>query len=181
MDFEEGDSPLALSSFAIVALREAREVDRRPFSVRFADMHEIVDGLWLGSALAAEDAALLALNNVTAILSCALEYPVLSEALGTSTIHAFQHLPMEDRADFPDADVCIRAGAATIDGWLACDECILCHCAAGVSRSVACVVAYLMLYRRMTYETALAFVQQRRCIAKPNEGFASILRSLDKR
>ena len=143
-----------------------------------ADMHVIVERLWLGSMFAAYDAGLLAQNGITAVLSCAAELPVRRDvADAAGVLHALR-LPMEDRADFPDADMCIREGASAIAKWLERGECVLCHCAAGVSRSASCVVAYLILYRGMRFEAALALVQQRRRIAQPNEGFVAVLRAL---
>lgn len=85
---------------------------------------------------------------------------------------------MEDREDYPDAGICIREGAAAIDRWLSRGERVLCHCAAGVSRSASCVVAYFVLHRGMRFDAALALVQQRRRIVKPNDGFLTVLRAL---
>ena len=46
----------------------------------------------------------------------------------------------------------------------------LVHCAAGVSRSAAVVVACLMSVHRFTLREALAAVRERRPIAWPNDG-----------
>ena len=45
------------------------------------------------------------------------------------------------------------------------------HCYAGVSRSVTVVVAYIMKYWKWGMKNALAFVQAKRIVAKPNDGF----------
>lgn len=45
------------------------------------------------------------------------------------------------------------------------------HCYAGVSRSVTIIVAYLMKYWGWGLKVALAFVQAKRVVAKPNDGF----------
>ena len=42
------------------------------------------------------------------------------------------------------------------------------HCAVGQSRSVACIIMYLMLYRNMNYTDSLALIKVTRPIAKPN-------------
>lgn len=57
---------------------------------------------------------------------------------------------------------------------------VLVHCTRGKSRSVAFVVAFLMRTYRMTLCQALAYVQERRPIAKPNEGFMQHLRLYEK-
>lgn len=48
---------------------------------------------------------------------------------------------------------------------------VLVHCHAGISRSVAIVLAYLMHVRRITVQDALSLVRSRRSIADPNPGF----------
>lgn len=50
------------------------------------------------------------------------------------------------------------------------------HCYAGVSRSVTIVVAYLMRYWGWGVKVAIAFVQAKRIVAKPNDGFMEQLR-----
>ena len=57
---------------------------------------------------------------------------------------------------------------------------VLVHCIWGKSRSVACVVAFLMRTQGMTLELALAYVQEKRPVAKPNEGFMQQLRLYEK-
>lgn len=54
------------------------------------------------------------------------------------------------------------------------------HCYAGVSRSVTIVVAYLMKYWGWNVDTAISFVQAKRVVAKPNDGFMEQLRKYEK-
>ncbi len=49
---------------------------------------------------------------------------------------------------------------------------VLVHCAQGMSRSGGIAVGYIMWRERLSYETALAHVQQARPCVSPNEGFA---------
>ncbi|CAD8167551.1 unnamed protein product [Paramecium octaurelia] len=48
---------------------------------------------------------------------------------------------------------------------------LLVHCMAGVSRSAAIVIAYVMWSQKMTFQNALLFVTQRREQVYPNKGF----------
>lgn len=48
---------------------------------------------------------------------------------------------------------------------------VLVHCSAGISRSVAVVLAYLLSSFDMTLEEAYMYVQKRRPVASPNIGF----------
>jgi protein-tyrosine phosphatase len=145
-----------------------------------ADMHLIVDGLFLGSMFAAYDADLLKKQKVTAVLSCAEELPVREDVADLAGIKHGMRLPMVDRPDFEDAELCFREGAATINRWVSRGEIVLCHCAAGVSRSASCVVAYLMLHRGLRFEAALAHVKLRRGIVAPNSGFIEVLKGLKR-
>nr|WRK65514.1 dual specific typhosphatase [Marseillevirus futianmevirus] len=58
---------------------------------------------------------------------------------------------------------------------------VLVHCAAGISRSSTIVIAFLMLRRGMTYDSALAFVQSKRKCVDPNPGFRRQLEELNDR
>ena len=54
--------------------------------------------------------------------------------------------------------------------------CVLVHCSAGKSRSVAVVVAYLCRYAGMSYIEALALVKARRPGAAPCDAFAAAVK-----
>lgn len=53
---------------------------------------------------------------------------------------------------------------------------VLVHCFAGVSRSATIVIAYLMRFHKMEYNTALSHVKSRRPWINPNYGFQGQLR-----
>lgn len=57
------------------------------------------------------------------------------------------------------------------------DQNILIHCHAGISRSVSCVVYYLMKKKNMTFDKALNHISETRPIASPNDGFEKQLKS----
>jgi len=54
---------------------------------------------------------------------------------------------------------------------------VLIHCHAGISRSVSCVIYYLIKKHKMTFEQALELVQASREVADPNEGFEDQLQT----
>lgn len=58
---------------------------------------------------------------------------------------------------------------------------VLVHCEAGISRSAATVIAYLVRYRDFTLEEAFALVKARRSIVSPNHGFVQQLLSFETR
>ena len=55
---------------------------------------------------------------------------------------------------------------------------VLVHCLVGVSRSATCVLAYLMICRKMSAVDAIRTVRMRRDI-HPNDGFLQQLADLD--
>ncbi|KAK9718776.1 RNA recognition motif [Popillia japonica] len=65
-----------------------------------------------------------------------------------------------------------------INDSLSKNENILIHCNAGVSRSSAIVIGYLILEHKLEYNDAYALVKQARPCIKPNVGFESQLVSL---
>lgn len=53
---------------------------------------------------------------------------------------------------------------------------VLVHCHAGVSRSAALVLAYVMKKLGLSFESAFEFVKRRRPRIRPNENFRNRLR-----
>lgn len=57
---------------------------------------------------------------------------------------------------------------------------ILVHCNAGVSRSSAVCIAYLMSEQSMSFDSAFALVKSKRECIRPNDGFAKQLKQMDQ-
>jgi len=57
---------------------------------------------------------------------------------------------------------------------------LLVHCKLGISRSASFILAYLIKYHKLTLESALEFVKQKRNQIKPNEGFMKQLYEYEK-
>jgi len=57
---------------------------------------------------------------------------------------------------------------------------VLVHCAAGISRSVSLVLAYLVMHEDMSLNEAYQLVKSRRTIIRPNNGFWTQLISFEK-
>lgn len=74
----------------------------------------------------------------------------------------------------------LRSAANFIQEALSAGLNVLVHCAAGISRSSTVVIAFLMLKRGMTYDSALAFVKSKRKCVDPNPGFRSQLEELNR-
>jgi hypothetical protein len=57
---------------------------------------------------------------------------------------------------------------------------VLVHCAQGMSRSGTIAIGYVMWRERLSYDTALAHVQQARPVVDPNEGFSLQLQEFER-
>jgi atypical dual specificity phosphatase len=115
----------------------------------------------------------LGITHRLSIQLAPLEPPPKNVTLKTKCI------PLQDRCEarlwmYMDAVIDWISTALTEGGT------VLVHCTWGKSRSVAFVVAFLMRTHRVTLDQALAYVQMKRPIAKPNEGFMQHLRLYEK-
>jgi len=57
---------------------------------------------------------------------------------------------------------------------------ILVHCVWGQSRSVSCIIYYMMTKWKITYNKALGIIKRVRSIAQPNNGFEAQLQAIDR-
>jgi dual specificity phosphatase 12 len=141
-------------------------------------MNEITPGLYVGAVWNATNPAELRYHKIDCILNCTYEItnPKLRNTFGAGCYKQVQWDDVCDTRileDLPEVVVfihkCVKAGKH-----------ILVHCAAGRSRSVSAVIAYLIKSRAWTFEAALKHVQERRSVANPNTGFQHQLRLYDK-
>lgn len=87
--------------------------------------------------------------------------------------------------DFPMQDSCengllksVPQVAQLIDLLLSSGQVIYIHCVAGINRSAAVVVGYLILYQNMSYEEAYQFVSEKRPGILRNKCFRQDLEKL---
>ncbi|KAJ2779926.1 tyrosine protein phosphatase yvh1 [Coemansia javaensis] len=133
-------------------------------------MNEVLDGLYVGSAMAEADLARLTRCGVTHVLSVASHYVPSHPAALTYKLVSIEDLPEQNIIQhFPGCNRFIRA-ALDAGGR------VLVHCRAGQSRSVAVAAAFLMQRDRLDADQALAAVKARRPQAHPNWGFVEQLR-----
>jgi len=92
------------------------------------------------------------------------------------------------KCDVPDDDTdeareamasALKAAGAFINKCIQGGGRCLVHCAAGISRSATCVLAYLLLHRKMTLHDALGLVLRARRPVWPNDSFMKALIALE--
>ncbi|XP_053329557.1 dual specificity protein phosphatase 18 isoform X2 [Spea bombifrons] len=126
---------------------------------------QITDGLYLSNAVAAINRVLLTRYRITCIISVSLEY--------TSHVYTdleYLHFPI---ADTPDSYLFKHFEAITdkiknveLNGGRT-----LIHCVAGISRSPALCLGYLMKHKGLTLLAAHSYLKSLRPIIRPNNGF----------
>lgn len=135
---------------------------------------EIISNLYIGNIEAACNEELLQQLGIEVIVQ------VLSDTRETRIFKSFKYYEI-GVADWPTVNITkyLPAAISFIHTNLRLGKKVFVHCVAGVSRSPTVVIAYLMVSRKMSYDQALAFVQERRPVVNPNHGFEMQLRNLD--
>nr|XP_010966467.1 dual specificity protein phosphatase 21 [Camelus bactrianus] len=129
------------------------------------DLSQITSSLYISSGVAANNKLMLSTNHITTVINVSVE-------VANTFFEDIQyvHVPVEDAPssqlyDFfdPIADhihsVEMKHGRTLL------------HCAAGVSRSAALCLAYLMKYHFMSLLDAHTWTKSCRPIIRPNNGF----------
>ncbi|CAD8119455.1 unnamed protein product [Paramecium sonneborni] len=122
--------------------------------------------LWLGNIKAAQNIVKLNQENIKTVLTIAnntnLSYPVHQRMR-----HKVFEIKDNDNVNILDL---IEITNKYIQESLLYGS-VLVHCMAGISRSVSCVIAYLIYKNNWNYDQAFNFVKQKRNCSKPNQGF----------
>uniref|UniRef100_A0A3Q2Q4E2 Serine/threonine/tyrosine interacting protein n=1 Tax=Fundulus heteroclitus TaxID=8078 RepID=A0A3Q2Q4E2_FUNHE len=136
------------------------------------EMQEILPGLFLGPYSAAMKSKLPALERHGITHIVCVRQDIEANFIKPNFSHRFRYLVL-DIADNPVENI-IRFFPTTkefIDSCLATEGKVLVHGNAGISRSAALVIAYLMETFGMKYRDAFSYVQERRFCINPNVGF----------
>lgn len=140
------------------------------------DMQEIIPGLFLGPYAAAMKSkkSILQEHNITHIVC--IRQSIEANFIRPNFPTLFRYLVLDI------ADVCteniiqyIPQVRDFIDSCYECGGKVLVHGNAGISRSAALVIGYIMEKYGLSYKNAYMFVQQKRFCINPNEGFAQQL------
>lgn len=140
-----------------------------------ADAHLIEPGLWLGNVCALLDHVFLEENDITHAINVAAEWSFLCEGRFSVNMRCF---PLNDTTDQSIDDVNFTLGVAShmLTIWRRNNQTVLVHCNAGISRSSAVVIMYMMTRDpTLQYDAALKLVRKSRAMARPNHLFESLM------
>ncbi|XP_070760495.1 serine/threonine/tyrosine-interacting protein isoform X1 [Enoplosus armatus] len=144
------------------------------------EMQEILPGLFLGPYSAAMKSKLPILERQGVTHIVCVRQDIEANFIKPNFPHTFRYLVL-DIADNPVENI-IRFFPTTkefIDSCLATGGKVLVHGNAGISRSAALVIAYLMETFGMKYRDAFSHVQERRFCINPNVGFVHQLQEYE--
>lgn len=155
-----GDTEIAPRAYGFV-------VDTKPDKVPA----KIVDYVYLGSQDCCE-LDVLAAYNITSVLSVGIEPPCKFPDI------EYKFVPCLDLPETDISDVLVKDCVPFIENCVGCKSNVLVHCNAGVSRSSAIVIGYLVVEKKYTYDDAYTAVKVARCCIRPNKGFEEQLKRL---
>ncbi|KAK2180708.1 hypothetical protein NP493_430g02014 [Ridgeia piscesae] len=140
------------------------------------DMQEIIPGLYLGPYAAAMKSRLACLQQSRVTHIVCIRQEIEANFVRPNFPDHFKYLVL-DIADSVTENI-IRYFPKVrrfLEECFAVGGRALVHGNAGISRSAALVIAYVMEKHGLTYKDALHYVQQRRFCINPNDGFAQQL------
>ncbi|XP_042289131.1 dual specificity protein phosphatase 13-like [Thunnus maccoyii] len=167
------------STWDTPSLQELEELlHSAPRSCRHGD--EVWPNLYLGDMFMSHDKLGLWQLGVTHVLNAAhgkLCCKGSDDFYGTTV--KYYGVPANDLPTF-DLSPFFYPAAEFIQQALTSGGKVLVHCAVGVSRSAALVLAYLMIHHHLSLLSSIRCVQQKRWVF-PNRGFLRQLISLDRK
>ncbi|KAL5280773.1 DUSP3 family protein [Megaselia abdita] len=146
------------------------------------DCDEVFYGVYIGDAAAAKNKEYLRAMGITHVLNAAegTKYGQVD----TGHIY-YRDMPKLRYMGFQvidqitsDISRYFYLAAKFIENALNSGGKVLVHCLVGMSRSATCVIAYLMICRKMSAAEAIRKIRMRRSI-RPNDGFLQQLADLD--
>lgn len=140
------------------------------FMYLYKTMQEICDGLFIGSRSAASDLEELQKNNISCILNITEEVPNFFEKSEYNFVYHREKLTDSLTSNIIEGGLLDRC-FEFIDNALINGKKVLVHCQAGISRSGAVIVAYLMKKYNIDYDTALKRAKEKRECICPNSSF----------
>jgi hypothetical protein len=111
------------------------------YTMAWNDADEIIDRLWLGNYNSSQDINFLRKNNITVIINCTKDLPILP----LSGVYKYR-LPVHDNLEHSEIATMTELLAnilPKIDRYYRSGRSILIHCAAGMQRSAITVLCYL--------------------------------------
>ena len=135
--------------------------------------YQIFDYLYLGNHDNSKDIDNLLKNQISGILNCAIEcqnyFPSKFE---------YKKIPVCDTSK-TNIKFYLEEAADFIENIRLNNKKVLVHCYKGRSRSVTCIIAYMIKYKSMSYESAYVMIKNIKSDVNPNKGFINQLKEFE--
>jgi len=126
------------------------------------DSNEILHGLWLGNAKAAANEVFLKDKNIGAVFNCTKDLPF------HRCVKRCYRVPVDDNLQDSEIrnlelwsfEIIVKLSKEYKEG-----RPVLVHCAMGMQRSAAVIAMFLIAFKNMSAEEAIAFIREKRPIA----------------
>jgi protein tyrosine/serine phosphatase len=133
------------------------------------DMNYIIDNIYLGNKVAADNEELLKEHGITHVINCANSINSRYKSLRFLTL-SMHDVP--EQKIFPKFDIGYKFIKANSKG----ENKIYIHCYEGTSRSASLVIYYIMREKEWDYDKSYEYVKSKRPWIRPNKGFRKQLR-----
>ena len=141
---------------------------------RIEPLNEILEGLFLGDHVAADNKYILSRSGITHILTIGAGlYPKFPQKYIYKWISEIDSPTTNLKQHFSACHKFISTASAS-------GGCVLVHCYAGISRSATIMISYLMAQYDMTLPTATQVIKNKRWFINPNTGFIKQLQLYQK-
>ena len=131
-------------------------------------MHYILDNIYLGDVLAAENETYLKSFNISVVINCAYEHISEYQDLKAYELNLTDHFPQQLFPTFEMAYEVIK--------YYNQNSKIFIHCMSGMSRSASLVIFYIMKEKKWDYDKSFEYVKKIRTCIDPNSYFVSQLK-----
>ncbi|CAH8479888.1 unnamed protein product [Heterobilharzia americana] len=136
-----------------------------PKDIFRAQASQIFPFLYLGNESDSQNEAILSKYGIDSILNVTMNTPFLDEER-----FKCRRLPATD-SHSQDLRPYFNTAFQFIEEVRCSGKCVLVHCQAGVSRSPALIIAYVMAYSSLSLFEAYQFIKSRRSVIAPNFAF----------
>lgn len=126
------------------------------------DANEILPGLWLGNGKAAGDELFLVSKKIGAVFNCTKDIPF------NTRVKRCYRVPVDDNlqdAEIRNLELWSFEIITKLSKEYKTGQPVLVHCAMGMQRSAAVVAMFLIAFKKISSDDAIAFIRAKRPIA----------------
>lgn len=127
-----------------------------------ADAHEIIPRLWIGNQKSSQDETFIRVNHIDTVFNCTKTLPYHMDIPNKYRVPVDDNLQEEEirNLELWAPEIAFKMIKEYNSG-----NRILVHCHAGMQRSAASVAIFLIAYKKLKAEEAVAFIKSRRPVA----------------